>query len=64
MVLLQVHSKRITFLELEGDTPWTVHMNRVTRWSMTVQPVEIESRKVEIRWRGRRVQCIEHQQRS
>jgi hypothetical protein len=64
MVLLQVDSKRVTLLELEGDAPWTVHMDRVPRRPMSPQPVEIETRKMEIGWHCRGIQCIEHQQRS
>jgi hypothetical protein len=64
MILFQIHSKRVTLLELKGDAPWTIHMDRVPRWPMTPQPVEIETREVEVGWHGRRVQCIEHQQGS
>jgi len=64
MVLLQIHSKRVTLLELKGDAPSAVHMDRVPRWPMTPQPVEIESREVEVGWHGRSIQCIEHQERS
>jgi hypothetical protein len=64
MVLLQIHPECITFMELEGDTPRAVHVDRETRRPMTPQPMEIESRDMEIRWHGRRVQRIEHQERS
>jgi len=61
MVLLQIHPKCVTLLEPEGNAPWTIHMDRVTWWSMTAQPVKIESRKVEVGRRGRRIQRIKHQ---
>ena len=64
MVLLQIHSKRVTLLELKGDAPWTVHMDRVPRWPMTPQPMEIETREAEVRRHGRSIQCIKHQERS
>jgi hypothetical protein len=64
MVLLQIHSECVTLLELESDAPWTVHMDRVPRRSLAAQPVKVESREMKIRWHGRRVQSIEHQDRS
>jgi hypothetical protein len=64
MVLLQIHPERVTFPHFEGDAPWAVHVDRVTRRPMAPQPMEIESRNMEIRCHGRRVQRIEHQERS
>jgi hypothetical protein len=64
MVLLQIDSERVTLLELEGDAPWTIHMDRVPRRPMPPQPVKIETREMEIGWHGCGIQCIEHQQRS
>lgn len=64
MVRLQVDSKRITLLELEGDAPRTVHVDRVPRRPMTPQPVEIEAREMEIGRQGRGIQCIEQEKRS
>jgi hypothetical protein len=61
MVLLQIHSKCVTVLELEGDAPWTIHMDRVPRRTMTAQPMKIKPWEMEVRWHGRRVQSIEHQ---
>ena len=64
MVLLQIHPECVAFPHFEGDTPWAVHMDRVTRRPMPPQLMKIEPRNMEIRWHGRRVQRIEHQERS
>jgi hypothetical protein len=64
MVLLQIDSKRVTLAELEGDAPRTVDVDRVPWWSMTAQSVKIESWKTKVGWRGCRVQCIQHHERS
>ena len=64
MVQLQIHPECVTFPHLEGDTPWAIHMDRVTRRPIPPQLMKIEPRNMEIRWHGRRVQRIEHQERS
>jgi hypothetical protein len=46
MVLLQVHSERISFFPLEGDAPRTVDVQAVSLWGSS-QRVEVEAGNIQ-----------------
>ena len=62
MVLLQIHPVNFTIFELEGDAPRAVDMDRISRWPIPSQTMEIEPREIDIRRFGRRIQRVEYQQ--
>ena len=64
MVLLQVHPVRLTIVELEGDTPRTVDMDRKARRPIPSQAMKVEARQIQVRRFTCRIQRIENQQRT
>ena len=62
MVLLEIDAERIACVELKGDTPRPVDMDRVAGRDETFQGVEIEPGKVQLLRRARDVQAIQADQ--
>ena len=63
MVLLQVHPVRLTIVELEGDAPRTIDMDRITRRPIPPQAMKVETRQIQVRRLTCRIQRIQNQQR-
>ena len=64
MVLLQIHPVRLTIVELEGDAPRTIDMDRKTRRPISPQAMKVETRQIQVRRLTCRIQRIENQQRT
>jgi len=63
MVLLQVHPVRLTIVELEGDAPRTVDMDRIARRPSPPQAMKVKTRQIQVRRFACRIQRIKNQQR-
>ena len=62
MVLLEIDTESISGIELEGDAPRTIDVDRVAGWNETSQGMKIEPGKVHLLRRGRDIQAIEADQ--
>ncbi len=63
MVLLQVHPVRVNIVELEGDAPRTIDMDRITRRPTSPQAMKVETRQIQVGRLSCRIQRIKNQQR-
>src|SRR5690348_4403484 len=59
MVLLEVDADGISSVELKGDTPWPIDVDRIARWAEAVQGVEVEPRQVHFLGALRHIQSIQ-----
>jgi len=62
MVLLEIDAEGISGVELEGDAPRSVDMDRVPGRNKTFQGVKIKPGKVHLLWRSRGIQAIKTNQ--
>jgi hypothetical protein len=47
VILLEVHTKRITFIEFEGDRPWAIDRDRISGRVMASKRMQVPSRQSE-----------------
>jgi len=63
MVLLQVYPPCLTIVELKGDAPGTVDMDRIARRPIPSQTMKVETRQIQVRWFTCHIQRVKNQQR-
>lgn len=62
MILLEVDSSSLALVELKRDAPGAVDMNRIARWLVPAQPVEIKAWEIDVRRFCGYIKSIKHQQ--
>jgi hypothetical protein len=59
MILVEIDTQRISGIELEGETPRAIDVDRVAGWIKTPQGMKIKPRQIHLLGPGSDIQAIE-----
>jgi hypothetical protein len=59
MILLEVDTQRVAIPELEGDTPRTVDVDRVSNRAIAMKSMKIEPRNIHVPWSPGPIKSVE-----